>query len=42
MRDRKTEEMTLVFTTPPALVNMQTELVYPSYTRQPPRSLACR
>src|SRR6266540_1062971 len=31
--------MTLVFTTLPVLTNMQTELVYPSYTRLPPRSL---
>jgi hypothetical protein len=36
---RESEEVTLIFTTPPVLVNMQTELVYPAYTRQPPRSL---
>lgn len=36
---RRTEEITLVFTNPPTLVNMQTELVYPAYTRLLPRSL---
>jgi hypothetical protein len=37
--ERKTDDVTLIFTTPPTLVNMQTELVYPAYTRLPPRSL---
>jgi hypothetical protein len=37
--DRNTEQATLVFATPPVLVNMQTELVYPPYTRLLPRSL---
>ncbi len=37
--DRKSEDVTLIFTSPPVLVNMQTELVYPTYTRLPPRSL---
>lgn len=37
--ERRTEAMTVVFTTMPALVNMQTELVYPTYTRQLPRTL---
>jgi hypothetical protein len=37
--DKKSEDVTLIFTSPPVLVNMQTELVYPPYTRQPPRSL---
>ena len=36
---RQSEDVTLVFTTPPALVNMQTELIYPAYTRVMPRSL---
>lgn len=37
--DRRTPDMTLIFTLPPTLVNMQTELVYPLYTRLLPRSL---
>jgi len=37
--EHRSEDVTLIFTTPPALLNMQTELVYPAYTRQPPRSL---
>jgi hypothetical protein len=37
--DRRTAEATVVFATPPTLVNMQTELVYPPYTRLLPRSL---
>jgi hypothetical protein len=37
--ERKTDEMSLVFTRPPVLINMQTELLYPTYTRQPVRSL---
>jgi hypothetical protein len=37
--DRRSDELHLVFTTPPALVNMQTELIYPAYTRLLPRSL---
>lgn len=37
--DRRTEDVTLIFTLPPTLVNMQTELVYPPYTRLLPRSL---
>jgi len=37
--NRQSGEVTVVFTTPPVLVNMQTELVYPSYTRLLPRSL---
>jgi hypothetical protein len=37
--DRSTAEATLVFATPPTVVNMQTELVYPPYTRLLPRSL---
>jgi hypothetical protein len=36
---RTTAEATLVFALPPTLVNMQTELVYPPYTRLLPRSL---
>ena len=36
---RQTDEITLVFTTRPALVNMQTELIYPAYTRLLPRTL---
>lgn len=36
--DRKTESMRLVFTLPPSLVNMQTELAYPTYTRLLPRA----
>jgi hypothetical protein len=36
---RSSDEVTLVFATPPTLVNMQTELVYPAYTRMLPRSL---
>jgi hypothetical protein len=36
---QRTEDVTLVFTSPPALVNMQTELLYPPYTRLLPRSL---
>jgi hypothetical protein len=37
--DRQTEEMELIFADLPALVNMQTELIYPSYTRMLPRTL---
>ena len=37
--ERESEDVTLIFTTAPVLVNMQTELFYPSYTRLPPRSL---
>ena len=37
--DSRTEDVQLVFTTPPTLVNMQTELSYPAYTRLLPRSL---
>jgi hypothetical protein len=37
--NRRSEEMTLIFAHLPMLVNMQTELVYPAYTRLLPRSL---
>jgi hypothetical protein len=37
--ERKTEGLDLIFTTRPSLANMQTELVYPSYTRMLPRTL---
>jgi hypothetical protein len=37
--DRRTDAVTLIFSYPPTLVNMQTELVYPAYTRLVPRSL---
>jgi hypothetical protein len=37
--ERVTDEMLVVFANPPALENMQTELVYPPYTRMLPRSL---
>jgi hypothetical protein len=37
--EQLTDDITLVFTTPPSLVNMQTELIYPTYTRLLPRSL---
>ena len=37
--DRQSEPLVMVFTTPPALVNMQTELISPAYTRLLPRSL---
>jgi hypothetical protein len=36
---RTTEPMHFIFTSPPVLENMQTELFYPSYTRLLPRSL---
>jgi hypothetical protein len=36
---RESEPVVLVFTSPPSLVNMQTELIYPGYTRLLPRSL---
>jgi hypothetical protein len=36
---RRSDAITLIFTNPPVLVNMQTELVYPAYTRLLPRSL---
>ncbi len=36
---RETPEVRLVFTTAPVLQNMQTELVYPAYTRMLPRTL---
>ena len=36
---RQSENMTLTFTCLPKLVNMQTDLVYPSYTRTVPKSL---
>ena len=36
---RETADVNLVFTTPPVLNNMQTELVYPAYTRLLPRTL---
>ena len=38
-RDRKTDEVHLIFTALPVLENMQTELVYPPYTRLLPRDL---
>ena len=37
--NRRSEPVSLVFTTPPSLVNMQTELVSPSYTQLLPRTL---
>jgi len=37
--ERKSEEVVLVFANAPVLENMQTELVYPSYTRMVPRTL---
>jgi hypothetical protein len=37
--EQQSDPITLVFTTPPSLVNMQTELIYPPYTRLLPRSL---
>src|SRR5262249_27565025 len=37
--ERRSDDVMLIFTTPPVLLNMQAELVYPAYTRQPPRSL---
>ena len=37
--NRKTESIRLVFTTKPVLENMETELVYPSYTRILPRTV---
>ncbi|MDP6503580.1 MAG: hypothetical protein QF886_08200 [Planctomycetota bacterium] len=37
--ERKTGVLDLIFTTRPSLVNMQTELVYPNYTRMLPRTL---
>lgn len=37
--ERQSKEVVLVFTTLPVLVNMQTELIYPTYTRMLPRSL---
>ncbi len=37
--DKKSDNVTLTFAAPPALVNMQTELVYPPYTNLPPRPL---
>lgn len=36
---RQSESMSLIFTTLPALENMQTEIVYPPYTRLMPRDL---
>lgn len=37
--DRETDSLAMIFTTPPTLVNMQTEVVPPSYTRLMPRTL---
>lgn len=37
--ERRSDEVRLVFTTAPTLVNMQTELIYPTYTAQLPRQL---
>lgn len=37
--ERRSEDVRLVFTTAPSLVNMQSELVYPVYTGMLPRSL---
>ncbi len=37
--DRQSETLNFVFTTNPILENMQVELIYPSYTRQLPKSL---
>ncbi|MDA0839942.1 MAG: hypothetical protein O3B01_10285 [Planctomycetota bacterium] len=37
--ERKTDGLDLIFTTRPSLVNMQTELIYPAYTRMLPRTL---
>ena len=37
--ERRAPEVSLVFTALPILVNMQTELIYPSYTRMLPRTL---
>jgi hypothetical protein len=36
---RRSEDVTLIVTRRPVLVNMQTELVFPPYTRVPPRPL---
>ncbi len=36
---RRTGDVNLVFATLPAMVNMQTELIYPAYTRMLPRTL---
>ncbi|MFM8635415.1 MAG: hypothetical protein ACKOEX_11510 [Planctomycetia bacterium] len=36
---RATDDRELIFTTPPGLVNMQTEIIAPSYTGQLPRTL---
>jgi len=37
--ERRSEEITVIFTLPPALVNMQTELIYPTYTKLLPKDL---
>lgn len=37
--EQRSDPIKLIFTSPPTLLNMQTELVYPTYTRLPPRSL---
>ena len=37
--ERQSPELTLIFTSRPVLENMQTEIVYPSYTRLLPRDL---
>jgi len=37
--DRKTREVVLVFTNAPLLENMQSELIYPAYTRMLPKPL---
>src|SRR5690606_31879218 len=37
--ERTTEPLEMIFTTPPVLVNMETELSPPSYTRLLPRTL---
>jgi hypothetical protein len=36
---RRSEEVTVIFTRLPALVNMQTEMIYPTYTRLLPKDL---
>ena len=37
--ERQTDALSIIFALPPTLVNMQTEIVPPSYTRLPPRTL---
>jgi hypothetical protein len=37
--ERETDSLAMIFTTPPTLVNMETEIVPPGYTRLMPRTL---